>query len=57
VLSATPPQAEFDRIEALHFEVVDNGTTPKSLFNEGSRSGVFQPFLDWQTNQVSKINS
>lgn len=45
----TIPAVTFDRIEAIRFEVVDNGTSPKSIFHESSRSGIFQPFLDWNT--------
>ena len=42
----------FDRVETIKFNVVDNGTTPKSLFNESSRTGFLQPFLDWKTTKL-----
>lgn len=42
----------FDRVETIQFDVVDNSTTPVSLFNESSRVGVLQPFLDWKTKKI-----
>lgn len=52
-INANNPQRDFDRVEALRFDLVDNGTTPKSLFHESSRNGVLQPFLDWKTKKLS----
>jgi len=45
--NGTPP-VTFDRTETIRINIVDNGTTPKSIFNESSRSGVFQPFIRWE---------
>lgn len=42
----------FDRVEAIEFSVIDNGSTPKSLNNEPSRSGILQPFFQWQTKKI-----
>ena len=42
------PYEVFDRVETVKFNVIDNGTTPKSLRNESARNGVLQPFLDWK---------
>lgn len=49
----TPPII-FDRTETIRINVVDNGTTPKSIFNELSRSGVFQPFIKWNVSKDKK---
>ena len=46
----TPPVI-FERVETIRINVVDNGSTPKSIFNESSRNGVFQPFLKWETTK------
>ncbi len=48
------PSETFDRIETISFDVVDNGSSPKAMFGEMSRSGFLQPFLDWQTQKVSE---
>ena len=42
----------FDHRETIKFELIDNGTTPKSMFGEAARTGVLQPFLDWETVKV-----
>lgn len=52
-LNTNNPVVSYDRVEALQFDVIDNGTTPKSVFNETIRGGVFQPYLDWQTARLS----
>lgn len=57
VLNANTPVVEYDRVEALRFEVIDNGTTPKSVFNETGRGGVLQPFLDWKTKRIGPNNT
>lgn len=41
----------YDRRETIKMNIIDNGTTPKSLFNESTRGGIFQPFLDWKTTR------
>lgn len=54
VSTNTVPAEVFDRIETIRFEVLDNGTSPRSLGHESSRSGIFQPFLDWQTTVIRR---
>lgn len=46
----------FDRVDAIEFTVVDNGTTPKALSNESSRSGIIMPFLQWKTEKIKDKN-
>ncbi|MFA4995850.1 MAG: ABC transporter ATP-binding protein [Patescibacteria group bacterium] len=50
------PYEIFDRVETIRFNIVDNGTTPKSLFNESSRNGILQPFLKWETKMIKQTN-
>lgn len=43
------PAETYDRVETIHFQVSDNGTTPRSRFQESARNGILQPYLDWTT--------
>ena len=42
----------YDRVETIEFTVIDNGTTPRAVSNESSRSGIIQPFFDWKTTKI-----
>lgn len=47
------PLEIYDRLETITFNVIDNGTTPNSSFQDGTRRGIFQPFLDWKNAKVN----
>lgn len=42
----------FDYVDTIKFDIIDNGTTPKSTFSEAARSGILQPYLDWKTSKI-----
>ncbi len=52
VTNNTLPGETYDRLETIRFEIIDNGSTPKSTYHESYRSGIFQPFLNWETKKV-----
>lgn len=56
-LNTNNPVVSYDRVESIRLEVIDNGSTPKSVFHETTRGGVFQPFLDWNTERIQSITS
>lgn len=55
-LNTGSPVEEFDRVEAVRIDIVENGTTPRAVNNESYRNGVFQPFIDWQTKKIPEPN-
>lgn len=42
----------YDRIDTIKFNIVDNGTTPKSLHGEALREGILQPLFKWKTAKI-----
>jgi lipopolysaccharide transport system ATP-binding protein len=45
-ISVANPKRVFDRVEAVEFSIIDNGT-PESISTGNNRPGIFQPFLKW----------
>lgn len=53
-INTLSPVEEFDRIEAVRIDIIENGTSPRAIHNESYRNGVFQPFIDWRTEKISE---
>lgn len=55
--SNNSPIEIYDYIETIRFEIIDNGTSPRAIFNESARKGVLQPFLDWKTIKIKNYET
>ena len=46
------PVIVYDRRETIAFTVIDNGSTPNAAFQDGTRKGILQPFLKWESQKI-----
>jgi lipopolysaccharide transport system ATP-binding protein len=50
-INSYSPIEVYDRKDTIKFNVIDDGSTPKALFDEASRNGILQPFISWRTEK------